>query len=127
MRLPGVSRGLQAGQKPLVSLLRPQRRAYRAAVIGGGITGLTSAYQLTHDPQCDHITIYEKSPRLGGWLESETIPVDGGHVLFEYGPRTLRSAWPEGRPLAELVIALQRLNASGKRTDNVEDRRLGVI
>lgn len=127
LRLSGVSRGFKSGQKPLVSLLRPQRRAYRVAIIGGGITGLMSAYQLAHDDSCDQITIYEKSPRLGGWLESETIPVDGGHVLFEYGPRTLRCALPEGLPLACLVIALRRLIASGNRTDNVEARRFGVI
>lgn len=105
MRLPGVAKGLQAGHKPLVSVLRSQRRAYRAAIIGGGVTGLTSAFQLLHDPKCDDITVYEKSHRLGGWLESETIPVDGGHVLFEYGPRTLRSALPASLPLLCLVIA----------------------
>lgn len=104
MRLPGVSRGFRAGRNPLVSVLRHQRRDYRAAVIGGGITGLTSALQLSTDPQCDSITIYEKSPRLGGWLESETIPVEGGHVVFEYGPRTLRSVFPGSLPLLCLVL-----------------------
>lgn len=106
MRLPGVSRGLRTGRSPLVSVVRPQRREYRVAVIGGGITGLTSAIQLLQDPQCDKITIYEKSPRLGGWLESETIPVEGGHVVFEYGPRTLRSAFPASMPLLTTVIAV---------------------
>jgi hypothetical protein len=43
MRLPGAARELRSGRKPLVSIPRSQQRAYNLAVIGGGITGLTSA------------------------------------------------------------------------------------
>lgn len=107
MRLPGVSRGLRPGRKPLVSIPRSHRRAYNLAVVGGGITGLTSVWQASHDPQCTGITLYEKEARLGGWLQSERIPVDGGHVLFEYGPRTLRSSFPGSLPLINMVISLQ--------------------
>jgi oxygen-dependent protoporphyrinogen oxidase len=103
MRLLCASNGLRSRQRPLISAIRGQQRAYNAAVIGAGITGLTAAWQLAQDPQCSRITLYEKSARLGGWLDSETIPVEGGEVVFEYGPRTLRSAMPASLPLLYLV------------------------
>lgn len=107
MRSLCISKGLRVGRRPLVSLLSTQRRAYNAAVIGGGITGLTAAWQLAQDAQCTGVTLYEKSPRLGGWLESETVPVEGGNVVFEYGPRTLRSTLPGSLPLLYLVIPMK--------------------
>lgn len=66
-------------------------KPYNAAVIGGGITGLTAALRLSENPECSKVTLYEKSSRLGGYVQSETIPIDGGKVVFEYGPRTIRS------------------------------------
>lgn len=85
-----TSNGLKARQRLLVTAFRFQHRAFHAAVIGGGITGLTSAFHLSRNPKCSSVTIYEKSPRLGGWMRSERVPVKGGDVLFEYGPRTIR-------------------------------------
>jgi oxygen-dependent protoporphyrinogen oxidase len=107
MRLPGIARGLRSGRKPLVSIPRSHRRAYNLAVVGGGITGLTSAWQASRDPKCTGVTLYEKEKRIGGWLQSEKIPVEGGHVLFEYGPRTLRNSFPGSIPFLFMVIALQ--------------------
>ncbi|KAJ5772983.1 hypothetical protein N7457_007879 [Penicillium paradoxum] len=92
--------------KQLNCLLNGQKRAYTAAVLGGGITGLTSTWQLAQDPECERVVLYEKSNRLGGWIDSETIPVEGGNVVFEYGPRTLRSSVPESLPLLSLASAL---------------------
>ncbi|KAJ5322935.1 hypothetical protein N7452_011224 [Penicillium brevicompactum] len=95
-------------QRPLVSRLNRigQSRNYRVAILGGGITGLTSAWQLSRDPRCESVTIFEKSNRLGGWIDSERVPVNGGEVLFEYGPRTLRSAVPTSLPLLYLATNL---------------------
>ncbi|KAF2807953.1 Protoporphyrinogen oxidase [Mytilinidion resinicola] len=60
------------------------------AVIGGGITGLASAYYIAKEQPTARITIYEAGPRLGGWLHSSHVEVPGGRVLFEHGPRSLR-------------------------------------
>lgn len=62
------------------------------AILGGGITGLASAYYLTKELPRAKITVYEASDRLGGWLSSKRVPVKDGSVLFEAGPRTLRPA-----------------------------------
>lgn len=87
---------------------RPQVRRihsepFSAVVIGGGITGMTAAWRLCHDPKCKKVTLYEKSPRLGGWLQSEKVEVEGGHVVFEYGPRTLRASKDTSMPMLDLV------------------------
>ncbi|KAI1488818.1 hypothetical protein F5X96DRAFT_680192 [Biscogniauxia mediterranea] len=60
------------------------------AILGGGITGLTTAYYLARHAKNTHITIYEASDRLGGWIDSEPAPFDEG-VLIHRGPRMLRS------------------------------------
>ncbi|KAL1639003.1 oxygen-dependent protoporphyrinogen oxidase [Diplodia intermedia] len=62
------------------------------AILGGGITGLASAHYLRKTLRNANITVYEASPRLGGWLQSQRVEVPGGSVLFEQGPRTIRQA-----------------------------------
>lgn len=69
----------------------PNPHAQNIAILGGGITGLASAFNLSRDIPNAKITIYEVKERLGGWIESERLDVDDGKVLFEWGPRTLRS------------------------------------
>lgn len=68
----------------------------RIAVIGGGLTGLTTAYYLAKRlPSTVRITLYEASDRLGGWIQTDRVPVDvsgvRGTVSFERGARTLSS------------------------------------
>lgn len=60
------------------------------AVLGGGITGLATAYFLTKECPQARVTVYEASDRVGGWINSKRVPVKDGEVLFEAGPRTLR-------------------------------------
>jgi hypothetical protein len=64
-------------------------------VLGGGLTGLTTAYYLTKFLPEAKITIYEGSGRLGGWIDTETVEVrsatgDKGTVRFERGARTVQ-------------------------------------
>ncbi|KAK9484905.1 hypothetical protein V1527DRAFT_442160 [Lipomyces starkeyi] len=68
------------------------------AVLGGGISGLSTAYYLVRAlPHDVPITIYESSKRVGGYIQSTQLALPGadptsgdGNVLFEHGPRTLR-------------------------------------
>ncbi|MAD85296.1 MAG: hypothetical protein CL912_20240 [Deltaproteobacteria bacterium] len=77
--------------------------AARIAVLGGGITGLATAHYFARENPNARITIYESSARLGGWLKSDSMDVDGESVLFESGPRTLRPGTPAGLVTLELV------------------------
>ncbi|KFA47703.1 hypothetical protein S40293_08103 [Stachybotrys chartarum IBT 40293] len=66
------------------------------AILGGGLTGLVTAYYVAkHLPEGTNITIYESSDRLGGWIKTDRVPVDvggkSGVVQFERGPRSLSS------------------------------------
>ncbi|KAK4221396.1 Protoporphyrinogen oxidase [Podospora fimiseda] len=66
------------------------------AVLGGGLTGLTTAWYLARFLPQAKIAIYEASDRLAGWIDSETVPVktiDGeeGTVNFQRGARVLQT------------------------------------
>ncbi|KAL2022689.1 hypothetical protein VTK56DRAFT_4770 [Thermocarpiscus australiensis] len=74
------------------------------AVLGGGLTGLTTAWYLTRVLPQARVTLYEASDRLGGWIDTERVEVqtpDGrtGTVNFERAarmvqPQTRRSSTP---------------------------------
>lgn len=68
----------------------PNPKAQNIAVLGGGITGLTTAFHLQRTIPHAEISIFEQQERIGGWLNSEIVEVDGGEVLFEWGARSLR-------------------------------------
>ncbi|KAF2664598.1 FAD/NAD(P)-binding domain-containing protein [Microthyrium microscopicum] len=73
----------------------PKRPPASIAIIGGGITGLSAAIQAYTDLDKNvhltppHVTLYESSDRLGGWCDTTRVPVEGGHIRLERGPRTL--------------------------------------
>ncbi|KAF8633513.1 hypothetical protein AX15_001419 [Amanita polypyramis BW_CC] len=80
-------------------------------VLGGGITGLSSAFHLSRRFPNASITIVEKEDRLGGWIKSERASVRAndndsckeGSVVLEAGPRTLR---PVDKAVLELIHLL---------------------
>lgn len=85
------------------SLPNVNHEATDVAVLGGGITGLASAYFLSRSLPNAKITLFEASPRLGGWLHSKRIDVGNGSVVFEQGPRNLRPTAPNGLITLDLV------------------------
>lgn len=74
------------------------------AILGGGITGLASAYYLSKELPSASITLYEASDRMGGWLQSKHVNVGNGKIVFEQGPRTLRPRTPAGLVTLGLVV-----------------------
>jgi hypothetical protein len=88
----------------------PNPHAREIAILGGGLTGLATAFHLNRELPKAKITIYEQNKRLGGWVSSEVIDIGDGEVLFEWGPRTIRSSGGLGpMSMIELVGALTRL------------------
>ncbi len=74
-------------------------------ILGGGLTGISSAFHLSRRFPCASITLLESSQRLGGWVHSERVSVrdaqgNEARILLERGPRTLR---PNGKSVLELV------------------------
>ena len=75
------------------------------AVLGGGLSGLSTTFHLARRFPSVPTTLLEKSNRLGGWVRSERVDVRDSNgntasVLLESGPRTLR---PNGKSVLELV------------------------
>ncbi|KAJ7691579.1 hypothetical protein B0H17DRAFT_1062953 [Mycena rosella] len=76
------------------------------AILGGGLTGLSSAFHLSRRFPSSTITIIDKNKRLGGWASStERVQLPGGRgsVILEGGPRTLR---PASNSVLELIHLL---------------------
>lgn len=78
---------------------------HHIAVLGGGLTGLSSAFHLSRRFPEALITILEKNSRLGGWVDSERVRVTDPQgvavdIVLEAGPRTLR---PNAKSVLELV------------------------
>ncbi|MCA9171965.1 MAG: FAD-dependent oxidoreductase, partial [Planctomycetales bacterium] len=46
-------------------------RPHRIAVLGGGITGLSAAYQLNQSLPAADVVLYEAAARLGGIIRTE--------------------------------------------------------
>jgi oxygen-dependent protoporphyrinogen oxidase len=74
------------------------------AILGAGLTGLSSAFHLSRRFPKSLVTLVEKQPRLGGWVRSERAQIrlhNGTEtVVLEGGPRTLR---PNAKAILELV------------------------
>lgn len=111
LRQARYSSSLSKELSPYPSNGRPKR----VAVIGGGITGLTAAFRLSQDASTN-VTLFEKSSRLGGWLQSSCHNLDvldaeasdphndgSPRLLFEHGPRTFRGGCPGVLASLELV------------------------
>ncbi|KAJ7650088.1 hypothetical protein FB45DRAFT_886881 [Roridomyces roridus] len=76
------------------------------AVLGGGLTGLSSAFHLSRRFPLANITLIDKQKSLGGWAsKTERVQLPGGRgsVLLEGGPRTLR---PNAKSALELIHLL---------------------
>jgi oxygen-dependent protoporphyrinogen oxidase len=71
----------------------------RVAVIGGGISGLATAYYLTHDHEGVDVTLTESSDRTGGLLRSE----HAGGYLFEHSADNFITNLPWGMELCRRV------------------------
>jgi oxygen-dependent protoporphyrinogen oxidase len=65
------------------------------AVLGGGLTGLTTAWYLARELPKAKITIYDAGKRMGGWIDTvreEVETPDGrrGTVHFERAARMIK-------------------------------------
>lgn len=78
----------------------------RIAILGGGISGLTAAYELEKRRRAGEALdwhLYEASDRLGGILETTRIATPDGDYILEGGP----DGWVSEKPwLRELAIEL---------------------
>jgi oxygen-dependent protoporphyrinogen oxidase len=78
-------------------------------VVGGGLAGLVSAFYLARalQKQGTPITIFESTDRTGGWIQSNPVNVEGGQIIFEAGPRSVRPKGLEGWLTLDLVRRLR--------------------
>lgn len=83
----------------------------RVAIVGGGLSGLSAAYQLARDAQVE-FTLLEASERLGGIVE--TVRRDG--FVIECGPDSWVTEKPWARDLAiELGLEAEIIPSNDKQ------------
>lgn len=114
-RVLGAYRSMRQSLCPQISRLRTQwtrslataaggdSNTWDVGIVGGGITGLTTAYYLqtaineynasplSQKKLRANLTLYESSNELGGWMNTETVKVGdkGEYIRLEKGPRTI--------------------------------------
>ena len=101
----------------------------RVAIIGGGLSGTTAAWQLARDSQCEFV-LYEASSRLGGIVETERIETSDGEYIIECGPDAWIAEKPWARDLAiELGLENQILSSNDhmRRTYLLQGKQLTPI
>lgn len=71
-------------------------------VLGGGISGLATAYYLSTlgKEAVKKVLLIERSGRLGGWIRSTALP-DG--TVYEHGPSSMRAGGNSGRNALQLA------------------------
>ena len=91
----------------------------RIAVVGAGLAGLSAAYELARTPGIV-VTLFEASHRLGGTIETVTIPSAAGDpFVIETGPDSWVSDKPAARNLAiELGLKDQLIYSNDVRRRN---------
>src|SRR6201993_3642699 len=102
------------------------RKRMRVAIIGGGIAGLSAAYELEKARGAGtevEYTLFESREKLGGSLASETV----NGVVLERGPDSFLSEKPAGAELCRelgLTDQLTPSNDSNRKTYIVVKNRL---
>ncbi|KAG0638328.1 hypothetical protein HOY80DRAFT_968124 [Tuber brumale] len=76
------------------------------AVLGGGITGLSTAWYLAKLAPSVPVTVYEKLDRLGGWFNTKRVESEDGTIQFEQGPRTIRPWTVSGLVTIDMIRQL---------------------
>ena len=95
----------------------PREPNEHVVVLGGGITGLATAFHLSRRIPQAEITLVENQDRVGGWMKSERIELGQGkgHMVLEAGPRTLL---PRSQALLELVRPHSHLHETDSNPSN---------
>ena len=107
---------------------RNSNEVKHVAVLGGGITGLAAAHYITEEFPGAKVTIFERQPRLGGWLRSTEVDVGDGVAVFEAGPRSLRTTGANGMVMLRLVrMSLSYLAISHITASRVRKRLTGYV
>lgn len=69
-------------------------------VLGGGVSGLTSAWSLARSNRDLDVVLLESRPALGGWIRSMRSSSGGVH---EIGPRSMRFRYKAGKTALAMV------------------------
>ncbi|KAG9300742.1 hypothetical protein G9A89_023540 [Geosiphon pyriformis] len=87
----------------------PPSRSKHVAILGGGISGLATAWHLARSSPSTKITLLEGANRLGGWIQTKRV--GDRQLLFELGPRTLRPSGLSGLATLDMISELSSISS----------------
>ncbi|CAN6629345.1 hypothetical protein TRVA0_012S00892 [Trichomonascus vanleenenianus] len=96
-------------------------------ILGGGISGLSLAWYTAKARPDIRIRIVEGSNRVGGYMQSESVEVDGGKTMFEFGPRTLLPSHPGTLLAIHMMEELGLLDKLGGIPKNAPVNTKGLV
>ena len=76
-------------------------------VLGGGISGLTAAWNLARKGKGINVVLLEASQRVGGWIRSVKTRQGG---IFELGPRSVRVVAGRQQKIVLTMVREQSMN-----------------
>ncbi|WFD33753.1 hypothetical protein MCUN1_000570 [Malassezia cuniculi] len=108
-----------------VRFVHSDARHRTIAVLGGGISGVASALELSRKLPAAHIVLVEGDNRLGGYIGSHRESVGTHSPLFERGPRSIRPVGYKGLRTLELLDSVgltPRLLTVSKSSPSAKNR-----
>ena len=87
-------------------------------IIGGGIAGLSAAYNIQKLARNAHLTLIEASGSWGGKIVTERIPLEDGHFIVEGGPDTFLATKPYATALCKELGIADRLHGTNQNQKN---------
>jgi oxygen-dependent protoporphyrinogen oxidase len=88
-------------------------------IIGGGITGLSAAWELQHSRPAAKYALLEASERWGGKIASRAIEAEGKTFLVDGGPDTLITRKPETWQLTTELDLESQVAVPASETKNI--------
>lgn len=88
-------------------------------IIGGGITGLSAAWEAQKTLAPGQITLLESSPRWGGKIVTETIQLGEARFIVDGGPESFLTRKPEVWELANELGLLEEVTDPGSETRHI--------
>lgn len=84
----------------------------KAVIIGGGIAGLSAAYQLLKQAPETEVSVLEASDRWGGKIRTERVEFEGKRFIVEGGPDTFLATKPYATELCRELGIGERLHGT---------------
>jgi oxygen-dependent protoporphyrinogen oxidase len=98
--------------------MNSRHNIHRIVIIGGGIAGLSAAYNANKNAPEAKVTLLEAGSHWGGKITTHRVPFDDGDFIIEGGPDTFLATKPWGVALCKELDLENRLHGTNQKQKN---------